>query len=145
MRPRVLFFIGNLGHGGAQQSLLTILDEAAAVGIDAEVAVWSPPLDHLAHVTDRGVVAHVAPDGTVAARLRWLRRLVIDRDPQIVHSLTHYTNAATSLAALGTDATAIGSVVDGEPGTGGVGDGGLADALARMKLNWDLVLKGQLR
>jgi glycosyltransferase involved in cell wall biosynthesis len=112
MRPRVLFFIGNLGHGGTQRSLLTILDEAAAVGIDAEVAVWSPPLDHLAHVTDRGVVAHVAPDGTVAARLRWLRRLVIDLDPQIVHSLTHYTNAATSLAALGTDATAIGSVVD---------------------------------
>jgi len=42
-------------------------------------------------------------------------------------------------------ATLIGIIEDGEPQTGPVtGDGGLADVLATMKLNWDLVLNGQL-
>jgi hypothetical protein len=42
-------------------------------------------------------------------------------------------------------ARAIGSVIDSVPRTGsGLGDPGLADILARMKLNWDLALKGQL-
>lgn len=42
-------------------------------------------------------------------------------------------------------AMAIGIVQDDEPQTGPVsGDGGLADVLARMKLNWQLVLRGQL-
>jgi len=42
-------------------------------------------------------------------------------------------------------ARSLGNVIDGVPQTaGGVGDPGLADAMARMKLNWDLVLKGQL-
>jgi hypothetical protein len=42
-------------------------------------------------------------------------------------------------------ARAIGNVIDGAPQTGsGMGDPGLADVMARMKLNWDLVLKGQL-
>jgi len=40
---------------------------------------------------------------------------------------------------------AIGSILDGQAQTGGgIGDPGLADAMARMKMNWDLVLKGQL-
>ena len=39
----------------------------------------------------------------------------------------------------------IGIVENGEPQTGPItGDGGIADVLARMKQNWDLVLKGQL-
>ena len=41
-------------------------------------------------------------------------------------------------------ARSIGTVVGGVPQTGGLGDPGLADIMARMKLNWDLVLKGQL-
>jgi len=41
-------------------------------------------------------------------------------------------------------ARAIGTVVSGEPQTGGLGDPGLADIMARMKMNWDLSLKGQL-
>lgn len=40
---------------------------------------------------------------------------------------------------------AIGLIQDGIPQTGsGQGDAGLADPMARMFLNWDLVLKGQL-
>jgi hypothetical protein len=40
---------------------------------------------------------------------------------------------------------AIGQVLGGLPQTAsGLGDPGLADSMARMKLNWDLVLEGQL-
>jgi len=42
-------------------------------------------------------------------------------------------------------ANLIGIIEDGKPQTGPVtGDGGIADVLAKMKLNWDLVLRGQL-
>jgi hypothetical protein len=42
-------------------------------------------------------------------------------------------------------ARSIGSVINNMPQTGaGLGDPGLADIMARMKLNWDLALKGQL-
>ena len=42
-------------------------------------------------------------------------------------------------------ANLIGIIENGEPQIGPItGDGGIADALAKMKLNWDLVLKGQL-
>jgi hypothetical protein len=40
---------------------------------------------------------------------------------------------------------AIGKILDGVPQTAsGVGDPGLADAMARMKLNWTMALEGQL-
>ena len=42
-------------------------------------------------------------------------------------------------------ARSVGTVLNGLPQTGsGVGDPGLADIMARMKMNWDLSLKGQL-
>jgi len=78
----------------------------------------------------------------LAARYVYLAAKAYDYETNL---LSNDTQAGQFFMTSIVRSRAIGSILDGQPQTaGGIGDPGLADAMARMKLNWDLVLEGQL-
>jgi hypothetical protein len=74
----------------------------------------------------------------VAARRAWLAAMAFDYETGLLDA-TGNTAASRFLSKIAS-ARALGLVVDGEPQQAGTeGDGGLADALARLKSDWDAV------
>ena len=74
----------------------------------------------------------------VAARRAWLAAMAFDYETGLLDA-TGNTAASRFLSKIAS-ARALGLVVDGEPQQAGTeGDGGLADALARLKSDWDTV------
>src|SRR5262249_5044702 len=110
---RLLYVVGQLRPGGLERQLYFLLEGMDRKRYRPEVVVWNFGDDdvYVPQLRKLGVALHYfpgAPSG--AAKVRALRRLVMQIRPEVVHSYTHYTNFAAWWATLGTKTIAIGAV-----------------------------------
>lgn len=113
----MLFVIDGLGTGGAQRSLAESLPYLAAEGVRPLLACFAPK--------NEGVQAQVMEDGydvrflrgrTALGKLRDLRRIVVAERPDVVHTALFNSDIAGRLAALGSGAKVVTSLVNCEYG-----------------------------
>ena len=110
---RLLYLIDQLGSGGSERQLYTLLESMDRERYVPEVVVWNFREDDLyvSQMRALGVALHPLLSATSkVAKLRAFRRLVTQIKPEVVHSLPFYTNFAAWGATLGTKTVAIGSV-----------------------------------
>ena len=103
---RVLYLIDQLGLGGSERQLYILLESMDRERYVPEVVVWNFREDDLyvSQMRALGVALHPLLSATSkVAKLRAFRRLVTQIKPEVVHSLTFYTNFAAWGATLGTE------------------------------------------
>lgn len=113
-RPlRVLHVIDSLGvGGGAEHSLVVMLPELAARGIDAEVVCLIPREGGLqAKVVDSGVRLDVVPPGRFPSRARWLRERLRDSGADLLHASLVSSCLLSRAAGRGTGVPQVNSLV----------------------------------
>lgn len=113
MSCRLLYVIGELGRGGAERQLYLLLKSMDRNRFRPQVVVWSfSEHDRYASLMCAlDVPIHGFPESlSVSAKMWRFRRLVLDMNPQILHSYIFYLNFAAHYATYGTNTTAIGSV-----------------------------------
>lgn len=100
-RIHVLFVHNGLGTGGAERSLAELLAALPAHGIRATVAALFRRTEGVEReIEERGVDVRVLPAGHLA-RVRALRRLIAEVDPDLVHTTIFDADLAGRLAAVG--------------------------------------------
>ena len=113
MSCSLLYLIGDLRRGGAERQLYLLLKSMDRQGFRPEVVVWSYS-EHDRYVSlirALDIPIHGFPNMLPPiAKMRRLRRLVLELNPQVVHSYIFYLNAAVHYAAYGTGTIAVGSV-----------------------------------
>jgi glycosyltransferase involved in cell wall biosynthesis len=110
---RLLYIVGKLGRGGAERQLAYLLQAMNRQRYKPAVVVWDySPDDALTQeIEARGIPIYSFPTGVSrATKLREVRRLARQLEPEVIHSYFFYTNFAAYWAALGTNAIAIGSL-----------------------------------
>src|SRR2546423_4024294 len=112
-RCRILYITGQLGWGGAERQLSSLLRTMDRERYPCHVLVWNYCPDH--HYVDEmkflGVPIHFFPQGASrAAKLHGVRRLAQSLQAEVIHSWNFFTNFAAYWAALRTNAVALGSV-----------------------------------
>lgn len=110
---RILYVIGQLGIGGSERQLYYLLRAMDRECYKPAVAVWnySPDDVYAREIRSLGVPLYSFP-GVISsiAKLRSLRCLTRQLNPEVIHSYSFYTNFAAHWAALGTRAVAVGSL-----------------------------------
>jgi len=110
---RILYVVGQLRAGGLERQLYFLLQAMDRTRLQPEVVAWNfrkgdlyaPKLQAL------GVKVHAFDQARSGAdKTRALRRLVLQRRPEVVHSYSFYTNFAAWAATLGTSSIPIGAV-----------------------------------
>lgn len=111
---RVLFVVDSLWVGGTERSLAEMLPHLEAAGIEAKVACLrsrhNEGVEEL--VLDQGIDVRVLTSEGFFGKARDLRRLLLQERPHIVHSALFQSNLATRLAAPGTGAVVLNSLVN---------------------------------
>ena len=113
MSCRLFYLVGQLGAGGSERQLFTLLQSLDRERYVPEVIVWNYREDdpYVAQMRTLGVTLHPLPRTSAKmAKLGAFRHLVRQRKPAVVHSFTFYTNFAAWWATLGMKTVAIGSV-----------------------------------
>ncbi len=113
MNCRLLYVVGELCRGGSEHQLYLLLKSMDRRQYCPHVVVWNFSENHhfTAVIRELGVPIHgFSKSLSVFAKIRRLRRLVLDLSPEVLHSYSFYLNVATSFAAHGTKTIAIGSV-----------------------------------
>ena len=113
MKAKFLYLIGQLACGGSERQLSWLLSSLDQDRFEPVVVVWSYASDdkYVDELRDQGIEIVALPRTASAfSKLRILRRLVKEIRPQIVHSLSFYTNTAAWIASFATRSVAIGSV-----------------------------------
>lgn len=110
---RVLSVIDSLGPGGAERSLLEMVPGLEKRGTTVEVALLKkvePNLDTTAD--DLGVEVRLIPGQRRLARIWHLRRLLRDRDYDLVHTTLFEADIISRFAAWRTDIPVVSSIVN---------------------------------
>jgi glycosyltransferase involved in cell wall biosynthesis len=110
---RILYIVGDLGRGGAERQLAYLLQAMNRQRYKPAVVVWnySPDDVHAQEIEALGIPIYSFPTGVSrVTKLREVRRLARQLEPEVIHSYLFYTNFAAYWAALGTKAIAIGSL-----------------------------------
>jgi len=109
---RVLHVINGLGTGGAERSLAEVLPVLRDCGVDSVVAcLWRKPEGVHAAVEAAGFPIHVI--GSHKARaLRRLRSLIGSGRPSVVHTTIFEADVLGRLAAAGSRAAVLSSLVN---------------------------------
>ena len=113
MKCRILYLVGQLGAGGLEHQLYLLLKAMDRDRYRPEVAVWNfREVDlYVPRLQKLGVPLHAFPKASSAAeKLLAFRRLALEKQPEVIHSYSFYTNVAAWWATLGTKAIAIGAV-----------------------------------
>src|ERR1041384_2203796 len=113
MKCRLLYIIGELHTGGSERQLCYLLRELDRERYKPAVVVWNFRENdvHVSTVRSLGVpIYSLGTSESRIGRLRLLRTLVQQLEPQVVHSWSFYTNFAAYLAAKGTSAISVGSI-----------------------------------
>jgi glycosyltransferase involved in cell wall biosynthesis len=113
MKCRILYVVGQLGAGGSERQLYLLLKGMDRVRYRPEVVVWNFREDdiYVSRIRELGVLLHSLPDRSSGAKKIYaLRRFVLERSPEVIHSYTFYTNFAVWLAALTTECISIGAM-----------------------------------
>jgi glycosyltransferase involved in cell wall biosynthesis len=110
---RVLFVIDGLWVGGSERSLAEMLPGLRQAGVSCSVAVLRPCAEGVENeVRSSGTEVHVLPGPGLLARVLGLRRLIAGARPQIVHSSLFQASLVARLAACGTPAQQLTSLVN---------------------------------
>jgi glycosyltransferase involved in cell wall biosynthesis len=113
MNCRLLYVIGELHTGGSERQLCYLLRAMDRERYKPAVAVWNYSERDIHVPLIRGLDVPIFPLPQVrarAAKLRALRTLVRQLQPEVVHSWSFYTNFAAYWTAWGTGAVSVGSV-----------------------------------
>ncbi len=110
---RFLYLVGQLGAGGAERQLYTLVQGLGSRQFTPAVCVWNFEEDeaYVERLKALGVRVLALPrEGSRFQKLRALRSMVQRLRPEVIHSYTFFTNFAAYWGAYGTSALAIGSV-----------------------------------
>jgi glycosyltransferase involved in cell wall biosynthesis len=112
MKCRLLYLIGELVQGGAEQQLCYLLQAMDRERYRPTVVVWNYREEdvNVPQIRVLGIPLHSFPTVHSAAKLRVFRHMVRHFKPEVVHSYSFYTNFAAYWATWGTRAVAVGSV-----------------------------------
>ena len=110
---QVLHVINSLGAGGAERSLAELLPELRDRGIDSRIACFHHR-DAGVHdeVVAAGFEVHVLSAGTPLRVVPELRRLIRERQPDLVHTTIFDGDVAGRLAAARTGVPVLSSIVN---------------------------------
>jgi glycosyltransferase involved in cell wall biosynthesis len=110
---RLLYLIGQLGPGGSERQLYYLLRTMDRKRYQPAVAVWNFSEDdvYVAQVRGLGVPLYCFPTAlSELAKLRALRRLVRQLEPEVIHSYSFYLNVVAHWGVQRTRAVACGSI-----------------------------------
>lgn len=113
MKSSLLYLVGQLSLGGLERQLYDLLRVMDRERYKPVVAVWgnSPDGYYVEYIRALGVpIVHLGENSSRIAKFRALRRLVVELQPEVIHSYTFYTNVAAWWVAQGTTAIPIGSI-----------------------------------
>jgi glycosyltransferase involved in cell wall biosynthesis len=113
MNARLLYLTGQLGPGGSERQLYLLLEAMDRERYRPLVVVWNYRADdHYVPLLARlGIPVRALPAGMPrTAKLQYFRRIVLEVQPEVVHSYTFHTNVAAAWGVLGRQIIAIGSV-----------------------------------
>lgn len=113
MSCRLLYLIGQLRSGGSERQVCFVVEGMQRKCYRPEVIVWNfregDPYVHRIRSLD--VPLHFFPrTSSRLVKLQALRRIVMQIQPEVLHSYTFYTNFAAWYATRGTKTVAIGAV-----------------------------------
>lgn len=111
---KVLVVIPRLqDHGGAEVSTGLLLRSLQGRGVDFVVVTLHGHADLASRdeLERRGVRFHLAPPG-LARRVRYLREVIVDEHPDLVHATLFEADVAASLAGTWTAVPVLSSVVN---------------------------------
>ena len=112
-RVRVLFVITSLGAGGAERSLAEVLPHLAAEGVDATVLCLVARTEGVeAQVRAQGVVVRHLRRRRLLTRAVEARRIVVATRPDIVHTAVFEADIVGRLAAVGTGAIVVSTLMN---------------------------------
>ena len=110
---KVLFVINGLGTGGAERSLAELLPHLQANDIDVAVACLFARGEGVEDVVrSSGVEVEVLPNAHALGRIVALRRLIRSWRPAVVHTTIFQSDVAGRVAAAGTGASLLTSLVN---------------------------------
>ena len=92
---RLLYLVGKLGRGGAERQLCYLLQAIDRERYRPAVVVWNhSPDDVLTHeIAALGIPMHLFPHGVSrSTKLRQVRQLARQLEPEVIHSYFFYTN-----------------------------------------------------
>ena len=113
MECRLLYVVGQLGLGGLERQLFCLIKSMDRRQYKPVVVVWgnSPKDDYARELRSLEVpVVLIGTQPTRLAKLRALRSVVSDFQPEVIHSYSFYTNICAWLVAQGTAAIPIGAI-----------------------------------
>jgi len=112
-RPKIMFVIDSLGAGGAERSLVELLPHLHRAGADPLVVTLKPTeIGFEADARSMGVRIVQIGEDRLVRRVKALRRLIKDEDPDLVHTTLFDADIAGRLAAAGCRATVSTSLVN---------------------------------
>lgn len=113
MDCRILYVVGQLRAGGLERQLCYLLQSMERERYRPAVAVWRFREDdvYVEHLKQMRIPVYSPPPGaTGLGKLRWLRGLVKQLHPEVIHSYSFYTNFSAWWATYGSGAVSVGSV-----------------------------------
>lgn len=108
----MLFLAPQLGVGGLERQLFGLLGSLDRDRYRPGVVVWNYDQSerYVGELRALGVPVMGIPQGSRWVKLRALRRLIADLEPEVVHSYSFYTNVLAAYACRNTPALAVGSM-----------------------------------
>jgi glycosyltransferase involved in cell wall biosynthesis len=113
MSLRILLLIDGLGPGGTERSLVELLPTLTRSDIEATVVCChrrEPSLEHL--VRRVGVDLRFLRGGGLVTRALEVRRMIRALQPDLIHTALFHASMVGRLAALGSDAITLTSLVN---------------------------------
>jgi glycosyltransferase involved in cell wall biosynthesis len=113
MTCHILYVVGQLRAGGLERQLCYLLETINRDRYRPAVAVWRYSEDdfYVRRLRAMEIPIYFAPSrASGASKLHWLRRLVAELNPEVIHSYSFHTNFGAWWATLGRKAVPIGSV-----------------------------------
>ena len=113
MKCRILYLVGQLGPGGLERQLYLLLRTLDRERYRPEVVVWKfrEADTYVSHLRNLGIPLHgFSKPMSAPAKLIALRRLIVRKQPEIIHSQSFYTNVAAWWGTLGTKSVAVGAM-----------------------------------
>jgi glycosyltransferase involved in cell wall biosynthesis len=111
---RILYLLGQLRPGGQERQLYYLLQAMNRARYRPALAVWNYTTRddlYVQEIRRLGVPLYACSDGvSMASKLAELRRLVIDLQPEIIHSYCFYMNVVAWCATRNTRAIPVGSI-----------------------------------
>src|SRR6478672_2958041 len=113
MPCRLLYLVGQLRLGGLERQLYYLLANLDRARYQPAVVVWNlnPCEKYYGDIEALKIpIAGFPPEWSPLHKLRALRTLIRQLEPEVIHSFSFHTNFAACYAALGRPALAIGSL-----------------------------------